>query len=1078
MSRGPSGPVRPRLQALARQARAIGVLGAGAALVAAVLGAALAVIGLDMVAPLPAGLRLAALAVLLGLTGVLGRRCWQALRPLPPEAIARRAEQLGDVRDNAIINACQFEAQSLRPQEAAWIPPTSAAAASALERATSADLLRLPVFLRAAVALGLALAAGAVGWWQWPDHLVHGARRLLRPLADLPPLGAAVIAVEPAGRSTLDDGGTLTVRVRVRPADGRRIQLPAPTLHFDDGRDAPGLRPAVDAGLEPRGPVGAGAPRSWLLTLPDQHRSAAFRIACAGSLTPLVRVEVLPPPALTVSRFIVDGPAYTGIAAEARPGPPAQLTVLPGAQVRVEVAADRDLEDLFWQVPGGSVRLERSDGVWRGVAMIAAGGAYVVQAGGSVLTRGEIRLEADQPPEAALGGAERNRYVDPGTTVELPVTARDDRGLAEVRVEVREAVDGSAPGIAQAWKLLGPPGPASLDEVLRLRLDPARFLPGRTYLCEAVAGDRKPQEGRSPALVLRIRGVKDLALPPNDPSAKAFEALRRTLAEQIRTRAASANILANLSEIRAHKSVAAQAKAAAEAQESTRALCVIAIEAFAAAKEGVVLPVLKPIADPAMPQLRIALAGLDHADADKRLPPLIRQQDDIIARLTALLGTLAAEARQQQAAKPTGASAPEADRAKAEELKHDLERFLDDQKRILERSRTLADGGGADLTADEEKIAGELAKAEKEWAKFLEEKLTNFAQNPPQDFSDASLASETNAVWQDVKLAADALDGKKIELAVPREQSGIENAEKMVNNLEKWLSDAPDKLKWEMEDAQAPADVAVAELPAELEDIVGDLLDKAEEMTPDVQDATSTWMDSLDKGAGWTAADGPISNMSAKGITGNVLPNQSEIGGRSGEGRSGRSNGQMVQDEAVGKGGQETPTRLSQTPFEQGSVKDSSQESGGGATGGGKLSGFDQEGLRGPAPPPQLKQAMQRLAGKQQELRQQAETLALGLRARRLPSAAVENAVLTLDAASAAARRFDGAQLKQAHTRLLDDLASARRDVASASTVQRERSRLGDRARSAATAAADEPVPPGYEQMAGAYFRALAGEKP
>ena len=57
-------------------------------------------------------------------------------------------------------------------------------------------------------------------------------------------------------------------------------------------------------------------------------------------------------------------------------------------------------------------------------------------------------------------------------------------------------------------------------------------------------------------------------------------------------------------------------------------------------------------------------------------------------------------------------------------------------------------------------------------------------------------------------------------------------------------------------------------------------------MNEDVEDVTSSWLDSLDKGAGWDAMDGPISDMSAKGVTGNQLPNQQEVGGRAGEGRS------------------------------------------------------------------------------------------------------------------------------------------------------------------------------------------------
>jgi len=35
----------------------------------------------------------------------------------------------------------------------------------------------------------------------------------------------------------------------------------------------------------------------------------------------------------------------------------------------------------------------------------------------------------------------------------------------------------------------------------------------------------------------------------------------------------------------------------------------------------------------------------------------------------------------------------------------------------------------------------------------------------------------------------------------------------------------------------------------------------------------------MDKGIGWNAADGPIADMSAKGVTGNALPNDNEMGG-------------------------------------------------------------------------------------------------------------------------------------------------------------------------------------------------------
>ncbi len=70
--------------------------------------------------------------------------------------------------------------------------------------------------------------------------------------------------------------------------------------------------------------------------------------------------------------------------------------------------------------------------------------------------------------------------------------------------------------------------------------------------------------------------------------------------------------------------------------------------------------------------------------------------------------------------------------------------------------------------------------------------------------------------------------------------------------------------------------------------------------------------------------------MNAQGVTGNQLPNTSEIGGGSGEGRTGKSTGEYVEDKAVGKGGRRTPTRLTPEPFQKGQVSDSSGEPGGG----------------------------------------------------------------------------------------------------------------------------------------------------
>ena len=141
----------------------------------------------------------------------------------------------------------------------------------------------------------------------------------------------------------------------------------------------------------------------------------------------------------------------------------------------------------------------------------------------------------------------------------------------------------------------------------------------------------------------------------------------------------------------------------------------------------------------------------------------------------------------------------------------------------------------------------------------------------------------------------------------------------MKTNIEKWLPDTPDREKWSQEESLTDKDkeAPMAELPGELEDLIGDLMEEEEDLFDEMEDVSSSAADSLDKGAGWDAMDGPISNMSAKGVTGNRLPNTSEIGGRSGEGRQGKSSGEFVGDEAVGKGGRKTPSRLTPDPYRQ-----------------------------------------------------------------------------------------------------------------------------------------------------------------
>ena len=375
------------------------------------------------------------------------------------------------------------------------------------------------------------------------------------------------------------------------------------------------------------------------------------------------------------------------------------------------------------------------------------------------------------------------------------------------------------------------------------------------------------------------------------------------------------------------------------------------------------------------------------AQIKKMTAQILAAQDrtiKIIEQILGMIKRLETNAKNEQDTEQ-GEDLPDDLNDKMDKLKEKLKEFIEEQKKVIDGTKDLAKMPVEDFTPEDEQKLKQLEATEEKWSKFLKEAHSDLSKVPDQDFSNPAMLNELIEVYSEVKMAKDALSKKAVEIAVPAEEAGAELAKSLKTNIEKWLPDTPDRQKWQMEEPLQDYQTPMAELPKELEDLVGELMEEEEDLMNDIEDASSAWSDSLDKGAGWDALDGPISNMSAKGVTGNRLPNKSEIGGRSGEGRTGKSSGEFVEKTATGKGGRRTPTRLTPDPFEKGVVDDRSKDPPGGATGGGKISGGGAEGLEGPVPP-ETQQQMKALAGRQAELRQKAERIELRLKVNNYPT--------------------------------------------------------------------------------------------
>src|SRR5205085_11516052 len=196
-----------------------------------------------------------------------------------------------------------------------------------------------------------------------------------------------------------------------------------------------------------------------------------------------------------------------------------------------------------------------------------------------------------------------------------------------------------------------------------------------------------------------------------------------------------------------------------------------------------------------------------------------------------------------------------------------------------------------------------LAKRAEKWAKGSVQELTKMGSGFVDDFG---LRKDVNKVFEEIEKQAQR--PKSDELPVALEDLGSGLGTKMKEDLESWMPDAADNVKWLLEEPlnKKPMQVPEMPLPKALEDLIGDRLQKADEFDEEADDVTSAWADNLDQ-AGWGVSDGPISSFSAKGKTGNDLPNANEVTGRSGDGRRGKSSGQMVGDTAKALKGRQTP---------------------------------------------------------------------------------------------------------------------------------------------------------------------------
>ncbi len=986
------------------------------------------------------------------------RLFWRYWRKPPDSArMAVYLEERYGIDDNRLVNAVHFDRDPELPDYIREIFVNSAE--SVCGGMKLGRVWRHAGLKPAVVGCGIGLLVFLAYVIPFGAHARNALIRFVRPASAVMPLNFTQFRIDP-GDVELIEGNSCLIRAEAVKA----------------GRTASNVAIVVSEGgaplLYPMRSDGDG----FVFELTDLTRTTRYCVRNGNDESRSYTVRVIPRPRLKNLRVTVTPPPYTGAAEYAIDLYRHQAEILGGSRVRVSSGVSGRREAVIYRDGRKASEVNRDLEFAMDADTVVA---IDVRDERGLLHTGvwqcRLVMLRDRNPEVRFLNRELNVEASAGQSLPLTLEERDDYGVAAMELFT------VSNGKEQLLKRI------NYRDVRRertgistLSLDEDIFARNATYKVWArVFDNHSPAHSGVVPVPLTLHIVdpsKNMdTAAKDDPYVQLFALLTEALDTQ-----------KSLRDWLAARIAGAERKDVDPAVRQRQGEVHARIESSAALAAG--LFDTKKIRE----SLSSGISGLkrDHSeplmrripqvvalDGDERragLNEVVLRQSDIVAVLQRLLGAVSRQKALEDMAEQRLAEEQQEQELfkKLQALKEDISQFREERRKIIADLEAIDKKDPEDWTEEDEKLLGDLAAREQDFAKLFQSAFNDLSKLQNQDFSNSVMADELIEMIEELQKAGEALERKHIEIATVNEELLGEQAASIEANLERWLADAKDHIKWVGEEAGITPDVPLQDLPDELTDIIGELIDSVEDME-DVEDSTGSSLSSFDEGIGWGVSDGNMDNMSAKGITGNIMPNNNEVGGRSGEGRSGKSAGQFVEKEAHGKGGRDTPTRLVQSPFEQGTVKDFSKDPQGGATGGGKQSGLGGEGLRG-ITSDRKSDAEQRLPGQQAELSQKAEALLRELNVRNLPTGDLEEALNKMEQIQRFAASGSGLQVRQIQSELLSSLKDARVAVRSGAAGGVEKSAARGLKVSNVRHSDNENTPAGYEESVDAYFRALA----
>jgi hypothetical protein len=1048
------------------------------------------------------------------LAGLVVRRWLEDRRD---DYFAALVEQKHPQLHNQLINALQLgrgNQTGHSPRLIEAIVRDAAAATADLDMSDSLawrPVVRAGLFALAAVVFITGYAVALT------PRFTNGLARVLKPGADIEPYTATrVLDVKP-GDTRVPEGQSFLVEARVTGV------IPAKaTLYLRSGTDS-WKDFNMDAGAEPEFDAKLSADvKVFRFKVQQPARSFDYYVTAGDGRSQgpsrdrnFFHVDVVKRPKIDKLSLTYTLPPYTGLPPRVVAEADGEMVDLVGTTVTVQVTANKPLDEQKTRVVVKDARAKpesyfmhkaSADNVvqcsfvlWTpdpkaAPDRVQAPAQYQIQLWD---TDGydnldplwhSINVVKDQPPNVVIHAPGSEGQVEPDEAVALTVEARDDYGVGTVGLEYRihrrsAKFDKDLPytPLAQPAPVVhqgkGPPDdPTELHtkDVFRWELRGLKLQRGDRVECRATATDRNtltgPGRAESLPVSLAVRLTdKEVARELDEKLTDFADDLEKLLTLQRENQAQTRSVAQFEPLVRRQVEIRQKTDGLARRMERSAMPLTTIYKALDALHDGLMVEAVKTLEN--------ARDAVEQDKVARHRAESLGVQERIVKELEALLLRM----RRNEEMKKALRRIEKKDSAlhkkitdKLTTMVKDIDQFLKDQTQLVSKLEAMPKKPTDEIREDKLRLTKEMEDMQKKWDKWAKGSIQELPKLPEGSVDDFKLRKDVNRIYEEIEKAATRSKAEKVEVSL--EDMGVGLGTKMKEDLETWMPDSPDNVKWVMEEPLNKKTPKVPEmpLPKELEDLIGDLLQKADEFDEEADDITSAWGDNLDQ-AGWGTGDGPISLFSAKGKTGNDLPNSNELTGRSGDGRRGKSTGQMVGDTSRGLKGRPTPARVGNEKYEPGQLKQEGSDDPKGATGGGKKAGAGERGLQGGTPPDVSKEDLGRLSAKQAGMREKAEQVAKKLATEGIKSGRLMEGIKKLQESEKDLRdlRYDDAFRKRKEA--LRAIKGAALEVDQKSGLHMSRSRdLPPELRKELLQGADDGYPPGYETLLKNYYKELS----